>query len=178
MFTLKLDDIPAEGLNLNWKEDRSSLSIYLQNFSQIDFAFEAPLQSEAKVSKAGQSVLINGKVQTTLQLQCVRCLKEFSYPISSTFELTLIPLKEPSSTEETELGEEDMESNFYQGGEIQLSEIACEQIFLEIPFKPLCQENCKGLCPICGKDLNLDSCKCVKEEFGSGFSALRKLKLG
>jgi uncharacterized protein len=86
-------------------------------------------------------------------------------------------LKETSSPEETELVEEDMESNFYQGGEIHLSEIACEQIFLEIPFKPLCQEDCRGLCPTCGKDLNLASCECVKEEFGSGFSALQKLKL-
>jgi uncharacterized protein len=178
MFTLKLDDIPAEGLNLNWTEERSSLSTYLENFPQIDFGYEEPLQSEARVWKAGQSVLIKGRVQTTLQLQCVRCLKQFSYPISSTFELTLLPLKETSSAEETELGEEDMESNFYQGGEIHLSEIACEQIFLEIPFKPLCQEDCKGLCPTCGKDLNLGSCECRKEEFGSGFSALQKLKLG
>jgi uncharacterized protein len=177
MFTLKLDDIPAEGLNLNWTEERSSLSAYLENFSQIDFSFEGPLQSEARVSKAGKSVLINGRVQAALKLQCVRCLKEFSYPMSSTFELTLLPLKESAPAEETELGEEDMESNFYQGGEILLSEIACEQIFLEIPFKPLCQEDCKGLCPTCGKDLNLGPCGCVKEEFGSGFSALKKLKL-
>lgn len=177
MFTLKLDDIPAEGLNLNWTEERTSLSTYLENLSQIDFSFEAPLHSEARVWKAGQSVLINGRVQTTLQLQCVRCLKGFSHPLSSTFELTLLPLKETSSAEETELGKEDMESNFYQGGEIHLSEIACEQIFLEIPFKPLCQEDCKGLCSTCGKDLNLGSCECVKEEFGSGFSDLKKLKL-
>ena len=177
MFTLKIDDIPVEGLNLKWTEERSSLLTYLGNFSQIDFGFEGPLESEAKVWKAGRSVLINGQVQTTLQLQCVRCLKEFSYPISSTFELTLLPLKEASSGEESELGEEDMESNFYQGGEIHLSEIACEQIFLEIPFKPLCQEDCKGLCPTCGKDLNLTSCNCAKEEFVSSFSALQKLKL-
>src|SRR4030067_1072462 len=100
-------------------------------FSQIDFGFEGPLQSEARVWKAAQSVLINGRVQTTLHLQCVRCLKEIVLPISSTFELTLLPLKETPSAEEAELGEEDMESNFYQGGEIHLSEIACEQIFLE-----------------------------------------------
>jgi len=104
-------------------------------------------------------------------------LKEFSYPISSTFELTLLPLKESPTGEETELAEEDMESNFYQGGEIRLSEIACEQIFLEIPFNPLCRDDCKGLCSICGKDLNLGSCGCVQEVFGSGFSALQKLKL-
>ena len=97
MLVLKLDEIPPEGLNLNWTEERSSLLAYLENLSQIDFDFETPLQSEARVWKAGQSVLIKGKVQTNLQLQCVRCLKKFSFPIFSTFELTLHPLKETSS---------------------------------------------------------------------------------
>ncbi len=177
MFTLKIDDIPAEGLDLNWTEERSSLLAYLENFSQIDFDFERPLQSEARVWKAGPSVLIRGRVETSLRLQCVRCLKEFPFPIFSTFELTLLPLKETPDVEEVELEQKDIESSFYEGGEIHLSEIACEQIFLEIPFKPLCQEGCKGLCPKCGKDLNLGSCECTKEEFVSSFSALQKLKL-
>jgi uncharacterized protein len=107
----------------------------------------------------------------------VRCLKEFSYPLSSTFELTLHPLKGASFEEETELEAGEMELSFFEGGEIHLSEIACEQIFLEIPYQPLCREECKGLCPVCGKDLNLSSCECVKEEFVSGFSVLKKLKL-
>ena len=177
MFTLKFDEIPEEGLDLKWKEERASLLAYLKDLSRIDFDFETPLHSEAKIRKAGRLVLISGKVQTELRLQCVRCLKEFPYPLSTPFELTLQPLKEAPSEEETELGNEEMELNFFEGGEIHLSEIACEQIFLEIPYKPLCQEECKGLCPICGKDLNLSACECVKEELTSGFSALKKLKL-
>jgi uncharacterized protein len=177
MFTLKLDEIPEEGLDLKWQEGVSSLSTYLKDLSNIDFDFETPLQSEVKINRAGRSILITGKVQTTLRLQCVRCLKEFSYPISTTFELTLHPLREASFEEETELGSEEMESSFFEGGEIHLSEISCEQIFLEIPYQPLCQEECKGLCPVCGKDQNLSSCECVKEEWKSGFSALKNLKL-
>jgi uncharacterized protein len=177
MFTLKLDEIPEEGLDLQWKEEKASLLAYMKDLTRIDFDFETPLQSEVKIRRAGRSVLMTGKVQTTLRLQCVRCLKEFSYPLSTAFELTLHPLKEASSEEETELGSEEMESSFFEGGEIRLSEIACEQIFLEIPYQPVCQEGCKGLCPICGKDLNVSSCQCVKEELGTGFSALKKLKL-
>jgi uncharacterized protein len=177
MFTLKLDEIPEEGLDLKWKEERASLLAYLKDLSNIDFDFETPLQSEVKIKRAGRSILITGKVQTTLRLQCVRCLKEFSYPLSTPFELTLHPLKEAPSEEETELGSEEMESSFLEGGEIHLSEIACEQIFLEIPYQPVCQEGCKGLCSICGKDLNLSSCGCVKEEWTAGFSALKKLRL-
>jgi len=177
MFTLKLDEIPEEGLSLQWSEEKASLLAYLKDLSEIDFDFETPLQSEVKIQKAGQSVLITGRIQTNLRLQCVRCLKEFTYPLSNEFDLTLHPSKEAPSEEETELGREEMESSFFEGGEIHLSEIACEQVFLEIPYQPLCQEGCRGLCSICGKDLNLSSCECVKEEFPTGFSALKKLKL-
>jgi uncharacterized protein len=177
MLTFKLDDIPAEGLNFTWTEERSSLLAYLENFSHIDFDFETPLQSEVRVWRTGRSVLMRGKVKTTLRMRCVRCLKEFPFPISSTFDLTLYPLKETSFAEDLELSKNDMESGFYEGGEIHLSEIACEQIFLEIPYQSLCHEECKGLCSKCGKDLNLTSCDCEREEFVSSFSALKKLKL-
>jgi len=177
MLKLKLDEIPDEGLDLKWQEERAPLLAYLKDLSKIDFDFESPLQSEVNIKKAGQSVLITGKVQTTLRLHCVRCLKEFFYPLSSIFELTLHPLKEAPSEEEVELGSEEMESSFFEGGEIHLSEVACEQIFLEIPYQPICREDCKGLCSMCGKDLNLSSCECVKEGFSSDFSVLQKLKL-
>lgn len=177
MFTLKLIDIPEEGLDLKWEEERASILAYFEDLSRIDFDFETPLRSEAKIKRADRSVLIEGSVHATLQLQCVRCLKEFSYPLSSTFELTLYPLKETPFNEDIELESEEMESSFFEGGELHLSEIACEQVFLEIPYQPLCQEGCKGLCSICGKDLNLFTCECVKEEFTSGFSVLKKLKL-
>jgi uncharacterized protein len=177
MFTLKPDEIPEEGLDLEWKEERASLLAYLKDLSRIDFDFETSLQSEVKIKKVGRLMFISGKVQTILQLQCVRCLKKFSYPLSTSFELTLQPLEEAPFEEETELGSDEMELNFFEGGEIHLSEIAFEQVFLEIPYQPLCQDGCKGLCSICGKDLNLSACECVKEELTSGFSALKKLKL-
>jgi uncharacterized protein len=177
MLTIKLDEIPVEGLELNWNEEAEVLSKYLESLSEIDFGFESSLHSEAKINKVGRSVLIKGKVQAILKLRCVRCLKEFAYPLTSSFELTLHPLKGTVFTEEIELSKEELESNFFEGGELHLSEIACEQIFLEIPLQPLCQESCKGLCPHCGTDLNLSVCGCRKEEFDSGFQALKKLKI-
>ena len=177
MLTLKLDDIPDDGLELKWKEERMGLSSYLESLSEIDFDFESPLQSEAKIRRVEQSVLIKGEVQAILKLRCARCLKEFSYPLASSFDLTLHPLKGTGFTEETELSANELESNFFEGGELHLSEIACEQIFLEIPIQPLCQEACKGLCPHCGMDLNLSTCDCMKKEFEAGFNVLQKLKL-
>jgi uncharacterized protein len=177
VYTLKVEDILDEGLDLKWEESRDSIMAYVSGLSRIDFEFEAPLRGEARAWKTGQSVVIQGSIQTVLRLQCVRCLKEFSSPISSALDLTLLPTKEDSSEEEIELKEDDMESGFFEGGEIRLSELACEQIFLDMPTQPLCQEGCKGLCPVCGKDLNLDPCLCQRDERESGFSALKKLKL-
>ena len=177
MFAVKLDDIPEEGLALSWEENRESLLAYLGRFPSIDFDFETPLHGEAKIKKMGKSYLIQGNVQTLLHFRCARCLKEFNYPLSSHFDLTLHPLKEMNLEEEIELGEEDMKSNFFEGGELHLSEIACEQIFLEVPYQPLCREDCKGLCPQCGRDLNLSPCDCIKQDWGTGFSALRNMKL-
>lgn len=177
MLSLKLDEIPDEGLDLKWKEEPAVLSEYIGCFSKIDFTFESPLQSEAEIRRVNQSVLIKGGVQTILRLQCVRCLKEFSYPLASGYELTLHPFSGGKLEEELDLSMQEVETNFLRGDEIHLSEIACEQVFLEIPVQPLCQEGCKGLCPHCGSDLNLSTCTCVKEEYESGFSVLKKLKI-
>jgi uncharacterized protein len=177
VYTLKIEDILDEGLDLKWEESPDSIMAYVGHLSRIDFEFESPLRGEARAWKTGQSIVIQGSIQTVLRLQCVRCLKEFSSPISSTFDLTLLPTKEDSSEEEIELKEDDMESSFFEGGEIRLSELACEQVFLDMPTQPICQEACKGLCPVCGKDLNLDPCACQRDERESGFAALKKLKL-
>ena len=177
MFTVKLEDISEEGLNLNWQESRDSIMAYVGQLSQIDFEFESPLQGEARIFRTGQSVVVQGTLRTVLRLQCVRCLREFSSPISSTFDLTLFPMEGDGSEEEVELKEDEMESEFFEGGEIRLSELACEQIFLDMPAQPLCEEGCRGLCPVCGKDLNLEPCQCQRDERESGFTALKKLKL-
>ncbi len=178
MRTLKIEDIPEEGLDLKWAEDSCALSAYTAGLSRIDFGFETPLESEARIERIGDSLLIRGDVQTRLRLQCVRCLKEFSSPFASRFEVTMHPKQEgQSSSDEAELESEELESSFFEGGEIRLSEIACEQVFLEMPTQPLCREDCKGLCPVCGGDLNVSPCACVKQDLPSGFSDLKKLKL-
>ncbi len=175
MLTIKIEEIPEEGLNLEWVEERDSISSYLKNFSNIDFDFETPLFSNVRVKKAGKSILIKGGVKTTLRLQCGRCLKEFLYPITTNFDLTFFSIKDFNFPEEVELSEEDMEMNFYEGSEIHLSEIAFEQVFLEIPYQPLCDKDCKGLCTFCGQDLNVSPCNCINEEVSNSFSILRKL---
>jgi uncharacterized protein len=79
--------------------------------------------------------------------------------------------------DEVELGEHDLISTCFSGDEIDLLPEIAEQVALEIPLKPLCSENCKGLCPVCGIDLNFGTCNCVIEQKQSKFAALKDFKV-
>ena len=85
----------------------------------------------------------------------------------------------PSDAEksELELSEEDMSVDFIMGDEIDLDEVVREQIYFSLPMKSLCREDCRGLCPVCGINLNKEECKCRREIGHPGFSELKKLKL-
>ncbi len=178
MRTVKLDEIPEEGLDLTWEEDQESLSAYLGESARIDFGFETPLRSEATVRRVGKAVLVKGTLKAVLRLQCVRCLKEFTSPLATEVDMALLaPEGDVREEGERELTGQEMELSYHNGEEINLSEIVFEQVFLEIPYQPLCRSQCKGLCQVCGTDLNLSACGCVQERLERGFSALQKLKL-
>ncbi|MDP2992344.1 MAG: DUF177 domain-containing protein, partial [Deltaproteobacteria bacterium] len=78
---------------------------------------------------------------------------------------------------EIELSHEDMDVSFFDGETVDVAQIAAEQIFLQLPVKPLCHEECKGLCPHCGVNLNLISCDCRSEATSSPFETLRDITL-
>jgi uncharacterized protein len=71
----------------------------------------------------------------------------------------------------------DLLSSSYSGDEIDLTHEIEEQIAMEIPLKPLCNEECKGLCHECGADLNTSTCSCSKEPVSLTFSALKNFKV-
>ena len=85
-------------------------------------------------------------------------------------------MKQAGLSSELELMEEDMEVNFITDDELNLHEIVREQLYLSVPIKSLCKEECLGLCAKCGCNLNKHSCECVKEQGHPGFSVLNKLK--
>jgi uncharacterized protein len=177
MVTVKVEEIPEEGLSLSWEEEGSFLLSLGGDRTKVPLAFEGPVHAEARIERAGRSFLVRGTLKAVLRLQCSRCLDEFSFPLATCFEGTLFPLKGADLPDDVELTEEEMESDFFKEGEILLTGMVWEQILLEAPVQPLCIETCKGLCPVCGTDLNLSSCDCDKTGSESKFSALRTLKL-
>ena len=76
-------------------------------------------------------------------------------------DLRYLPVTKAEADTEREVGEDDLGTSYYRNDEIDLNELLREQFYLVLPMKPLCQENCRGLCSQCGTNLNTDTCECA-----------------
>jgi uncharacterized protein len=74
-----------------------------------------------------------------------------------------LPATAAPAESEREVGDDELDTAFYQDGVIDLGQLVREQILLLLPMKPLCKESCAGLCPVCGTNLNTGSCACSPE---------------
>jgi len=105
---------------------------------------------------------VAGRVASELELTCSRCLESFALPVAAAFDLCYVPRTENVGEGEREVAEDDLTTAFYSDDQIDLKELVLEQFHLSVPMKPLCRDDCKGLCPQCGTNLNTGSCSCEK----------------
>jgi len=168
-------DIHAGGLSLHLTESGETLFEEIKK-DLVDFELKGPLDVDLFIEPAGPDFRVKGKLKGNILLTCSRCLASFILPLDMPWEAILSPLSVLKGEEEVELTGEDVEVSFFKDDVIDLSQILRDQIFLSIPWKPLCQEVCKGICPRCGKNLNDGACQCPGTSEGSPFEILNKLK--
>jgi uncharacterized protein len=137
------------------------------------------IEGDVTVVREYDNIRVAGRISAPLALSCSRCLAEYTSFIDTSFTLFFRrgTAGTPDSEDEIELGEMDLISSSYSGDEIDLTHEIEEQIAMEIPLKPLCSEECKGLCHLCGIDLNTSSCSCGSEPASLAFSALKGFKV-
>ena len=136
----------------------------------------APIAVNGKVRLAGNEVFVNGHVETRAQVECDRCLKPVELPVSADFDLEYITGAEYESSSVAALSDEQLTVSVFDGVAIDVDEIVKEQILLAVPARTLCREDCKGMCPECGIDLNSGQCNCSEEEVDPRWAALKSLK--
>jgi len=134
---------------------------------------DSPLHVKAKVSKAADKFLVQGRIRGGLRIRCDRCLEPFHRELESEFHVALVFPREGSGQVEIELLDEDLEVDFIKGDQIDLDDIVREQIYLTLPMSAVCSEHCRGLCPVCGANLNERSCRCRSAEGHPAFPTLR-----
>ena len=128
------------------------------------------------VERRGRDVFVQGEVRATFWFACSRCLERFQ----QTLEVAVSQMLRPAQTDrvtarEIELNANDLEDATYDGEDILLDGIVEEHLLLSLPMQPLCAEDCKGLCPGCGANLNSGSCACPEGERKSPFDCLKEL---
>lgn len=132
---------------------------------------------EGSASRKGVEVRLRGRITTEVELLCDRCLVPARTPLAVEFDASFIPREvEAVKEENVELLVEDLGLAAYEGDAVDLDELVREQILLALPLRRLCREECKGLCPECGKDLNAGQCSCEQGEVDPRWAALAGLK--
>ncbi len=129
-----------------------------------------------RVSNEDTITVIEADVTAPVLIDCSRCLEEISSAESVSFRTAFVSNDEFTEDQEIELDLQDLELSFADDDEVDLVEVIREQIVLALPSRPLCREDCKGLCNICGGNLNKTECDCTTEETDPRWAALKDLK--
>jgi uncharacterized protein len=140
------------------------------------FNVVAPVSLSFDIIKDKDQYQLIGRVKTTLELPCSRCLEPFAWPVDSEFNLRYQPRTQNAGEGEREIREDDLTTAFYENEEIDLGQLMRELFYLSLPMKPLCTADCRGLCPICGTNLNKSTCDCRREWEDPRLAVLKTLK--
>jgi DUF177 domain-containing protein len=123
-----------------------------------------------------KDIRLRGRLSTGLELQCARCLEPVQQDVKREFELLYRPLGADAGRDELSVTDAEAEIGYYQGDGLLLEDVLREQVLLALPLKVTCRENCKGLCPLCGKNLNHEQCSCSTEVEDPRWAALKDVR--
>jgi uncharacterized protein len=173
---INLNSIPETGKDLSLELGKEWFARWHEEDPDLEFS-DAALTGSVQLARHARDILVRGHLEGHLKLNCGRCLEEFSTPVETDFDLLLAPAPQTSGPEEQELSPAELDLDFYTGEVVDLESILREQIILMLPLKPLCAEDCRGLCPRCGANLNRETCNCPVEKADSPLAKLAKLKV-
>lgn len=152
-FKLDLGTLPSGSSRVEVESEPRDLEL-------PEAAWAGPIRGNLSVERSDERVVVRGTIRGVGRLECVRCLRSFETPIEAPLEVfaeRLGTARRPA--DEVELDRDDY-MRFHDGRNLDLREDARAALLLEIPMTPHCREDCRGLCPRCGADLNDGPCAC------------------
>lgn len=184
---VNIDEIKDAGLRRDWDLPREVVDEMIAG-DPAGYRARGPAHLEAKLEKIERRVLVATTGSLDLQASCGRCLQQVPVNVPVEFELTLVPadeyVDEPRSDEDRSSGPVggsfepgQAEEETYTGKVIDLDPIVREQVLLALPGYPVCKDECKGLCSVCGANLNDRDCGCDRHVPDPRWAALKNVKL-
>lgn len=134
-----------------------------------------PVVLAAEIQRDRDQFHLSGTVSTAVELTCCRCLERYRLPVRESFDVLYLPQAHAPGGEETEVEDDDLTTAYYREHVIDLGQLMQEQFYLAVPVKPLCQDDCRGLCPLCGTNLNQGGCSCTQSWEDPRLTGLRRL---
>jgi DUF177 domain-containing protein len=125
------------------------------------------------VEADGTEVFVRGRLSATVPLTCSRCAEEFAGGVATDLDVRLVPRRVAGDT--VELGADDLDVDFYDNDQLDLSRLVDNETTLALPMKPLCRPDCRGLCAVCGANRNAVTCACVPHPTDPRLAALGDL---
>jgi uncharacterized protein len=143
------------------------------DYHTADFRQSDRLKVRGTAELVGQdSIRFRGHLSTRIESTCARCLGRVDMPVECNFDLTYQPMAVIARDEEIQVHAEDLEVGFYGGPGIEVADVVTEQVNLFLPMQVVCSPDCRGLCPTCGANRNLEACNCAETPSESPFATL------
>jgi uncharacterized protein len=137
------------------------------------YRFETPASFELTITNAGAGIVASGTARVVVTTPCVRCLCDTSIPVEADVDgFYVLPGHDDEFSEEQEI------EYIADDSTIDVEPAVVQALVVELPFAPLHDEDCKGICPVCGADRNITECDCVTPGTPSPFDALKDLHVG
>jgi len=121
-------------------------------------------------------IRLRGRYSATFQIPCARCIEPVEVPVSAEFDLVFRPLGADSGAPERSITASETEIGYYRNDSLLLEDVLREQVLLALPVRTLCKPDCKGLCPHCGANRNLQPCSCEQGPNDPRWEALTGLR--
>lgn len=144
-------------------------------FAQEEFTFISPFQVNAHARWADQSVMVEIDLEATISVPCVRCLELTDIALRTHF-MYLYSLRDSVTSEREQESDEHLVLVDALENKLNITPQVWESLILSLPTNPLCREDCKGLCPVCGASLNDGDCGCNRETRDPRLADLLKIK--
>ena len=173
----RIEEIPPEGRKEEYLESESWIEERLGDEGKRNFRLCGPIRIRVSLSRTGRVVLIHSRSEVQVDWVCARCLEPFPLTLTSEYSTSLKPKPDSALAEELELSREDLATEFYQGEEIDITPLMQDQVLLSLPSKALCREECRGLCPHCGTNLNRQRCQCEEQFMDPRFATLKNFRV-
>ena len=167
---LSLEGVPAEGREFTFA-DQEMWAAHWKEFD-LPYAPARALEATLNITVQGRGCLVKGHLAGSVATQCSRCAEDFELEVDTRFTLY---------EEVPDEGDEDAGQALVRdqgdGLELNVQGLIWEQFLLALPQRALCDRNCKGLCPVCGRNLNQGACDCRAEAGDPRMAVFRSLNM-